>query len=58
MNDLLTYTESELASLLDLIESLAGLESPSTDKAAVDRCGLSLAEHLRAIGGRVEAVSK
>ena len=57
MNNLLTYAESELASLLDLIESLARLESPSTDKAAVDRCGLYITEHLRAIGGRVEAFS-
>ena len=47
MNDLLTYTKSELASSIDLIEKLVGLESPSTEKAAVDRCGRCLAEHLR-----------
>jgi len=54
MNDLLTYTKSELASSIDLIEKLVGLESPSTEKAAVDRCGRFLAEHLRGLGGQIE----
>jgi len=39
--------------LLDTIETLARLESPSDDKAAVDRCGAALAARLEAIGGRV-----
>ena len=56
MNDLLTYTKSELASSIDLIEKLVGLESPSTEKAAVDRCGRFLAEHLRGLGGRSRCV--
>jgi len=47
------FCRSERAWLLDTIEALVRLESPSTDKAAVDRCGAELAKRLDAIGGRV-----
>src|SRR5947209_12772053 len=39
--------------LLETTEALVALESPTTDKAAVDRCGSALAARLGAIGGRV-----
>ena len=39
--------------LLETTEMLVGLESPTTDKAAVDRCGSVLAARLEAMGGRV-----
>ncbi len=39
--------------VLETTEALVGLESPTTDKAAVDRCGAALAARLQAIGGRV-----
>jgi glutamate carboxypeptidase len=39
--------------VLETTESLVTLESPTTDKAAVDRCGAALAARLEAIGGRV-----
>ena len=39
--------------ILETIETLVALESPTTDKVAVDRCGGVLAERLAAIGGRV-----
>ena len=39
--------------LLNTIEALVRLESPTTDKAAVDRCGAELASRLEDIGGRV-----
>ena len=39
--------------LLETTETLVGLESPTTDQAAVDRCGFVLASRLEAIGGRV-----
>src|SRR4051794_13007622 len=39
--------------VLDTTEALVALESPTTDKAAVDRCGAALAARLEAIGGRV-----
>jgi len=40
-----------------MIERLVALESPSTDKAAVDRCGRELAVMIRAAGGMVESRS-
>jgi len=39
--------------MLDTVEALVRLESPTTDKAAVDACGAELASRLTAIGGRV-----
>src|SRR4029077_2876671 len=39
--------------VLETTESLVAIESPTTDKAAVDRCGAALAARLEAIGGRV-----
>src|SRR4051812_27332520 len=39
--------------LIDTIEALVRLESPTTDKAAVDRCGAELQRRLESIGGRV-----
>lgn len=39
--------------ILETTEALVALESPTTDKAAVDRCGAALAGRLEAIGGRV-----
>jgi glutamate carboxypeptidase len=47
------FCRAELPWLLDTIESLVRFESPTTDKAAVDRCGAELARRLEAIGGRV-----
>lgn len=43
--------------LLDTIEALVRLESPTSDKAAVDRCGAELATRLEAIGGRVSRIN-
>jgi glutamate carboxypeptidase len=39
--------------VLETTEALVAIESPTTDKAAVDRCGATLAARLEAIGGRV-----
>ncbi|MGE5243821.1 MAG: M20 family metallopeptidase [Betaproteobacteria bacterium] len=39
--------------LVETIETLVRLESPTTDKAAVDRCGGELQARLERIGGRV-----
>lgn len=54
MNDILGYCESQRAWLLETIYALVRLESPSDDKAAVDRCGAELERRLTAIGARVE----
>jgi len=56
MKHLLDHCERELTRTLETIEALAAIESPSTDKAAVDRCGAELARRLAAIGGDVELV--
>jgi glutamate carboxypeptidase len=52
--DLLRWCRSEQPWLLETIGALARMESPSDDKAAVDRCGAGLAERLAAAGARVE----
>jgi len=44
--------------LLETIEALVRLESPTFDKAAVDRCGAALAARLAAIGGRVTTLPR
>ena len=50
----LDYCEAQRGWLLDLIERLVRLESPSTDKAAVDRLGAVVCSELQALGFRVE----
>ena len=51
--DLLTWCREEERWLRNTIETFVRLESPSTDKAAVDRCGNEIAARLAEIGGRV-----
>jgi glutamate carboxypeptidase len=51
---LLAYCEAQATWILATVERLVRLESPSTDKAAVDRCGAAIAEILTSLGGRVE----
>lgn len=53
---LLAFCQAELPWQLDTIEALARIESPSHDKAAVDRCGEELARRLREMGGRVTRI--
>lgn len=56
MTPLLAFCESQRDWLLETIEGLVRLESPTTDKAAVDRCGRDLAARLVDIGARVTTV--
>ena len=42
--------------LIEAIEALVRLESPSTDKAAVDRCGAELHRRLVALGATVSTI--
>lgn len=51
--DLQKFCRAERDWLIDTTEALVRLESPTTDKAAVDRCGRELASRLEAVGGRV-----
>jgi glutamate carboxypeptidase len=56
MSELLRYCQAEQPWLRELIETLVRLESPSDNKAAVDRCGDELARRLAALGAAVERV--
>jgi glutamate carboxypeptidase len=53
MRPLLDFCASNEGSLRSTIETLVRLESPSTDKAAVDRCGEALSAILASAGARV-----
>jgi len=53
MTELIAYCESESSALRRDIEALVRLESPSDDKAAVDRCGDFLVARLEDAGAGV-----
>lgn len=53
---LLAYCRAEQPWLRARIEQLVAIESPTDDKAAVDRCGAVLAAELAAMGAEVRAV--
>lgn len=53
----LDYCASQRDWLLEFIEALVAIESPSDDLVAVNRCGTELASRLAAIGGKVTGVS-
>ena len=55
--DLLTWSEGQADSMMALLRRLVELESPSTDKASVDRLGKVLAEELSASGAQVTLLS-
>jgi len=52
------FCRAERGWLIETAESLVRLESPTTDKTAVDRCGAELASRLEAIGGRVTRLTR
>jgi glutamate carboxypeptidase len=54
MRALLAGARRKESALLDLIQQLVRLESPSDDKAAVDVCVALAAAHAKALGGRVK----
>lgn len=55
---LLRWCEAERGWLRETIEALVRLESPSGDKAAVDRCGAELSFRLEGLGGRVTVLAQ
>jgi glutamate carboxypeptidase len=57
MTALLDYAQQHVASTIATIDALARLESPSTDKAATDRCGRELMQRLREAGADVTAMT-
>ena len=58
MQKILDYCESQADWLFETIEALVRLESPSTDKVAVDRCGDELVKRLIELGGTVERLPR
>jgi glutamate carboxypeptidase len=55
---LIEYFGAQQAALRADVERLVRLESPSTDKAAVDRCGAAVAEMLRQSGATVSMLAQ
>ena len=53
MRPLADYCRRHESWLLETIEALVTIESPTGDKAAVDRCGLELSRRLRDLGADV-----
>ena len=58
LSALTAWCESQTDWIVETAEALGRLESPSTDKAAVDRCGRELAARLEALGSRVERLHR
>lgn len=58
MRSLLDFCASDQATLRATIETLVRLESPSTDKAAVDRCGAALVNILTGAGATVTRLAQ
>ncbi len=56
--DLLAYCESRREWVIETTLALARLESPTGDKAAVDRCGRELQQRMEAIGGTVARLAQ
>ncbi len=54
MSELLRWCEARRQAMVDELEELVRLETPTTDKAAVDRCGRLLQSRLEALGASVE----
>lgn len=52
-SDLLGYCSSQRDWLLEFIEALVAIESPSDDLQAVNRCGAELATRLTALGATI-----
>ena len=57
MRDLVRYYTERERDLLEMLRILVEMESPSSDKAAVDRLGIHVAELARAAGAQVTALA-
>ena len=58
MQELAKYLYPRQGEMVKLLQELVGLESPSTDKAAVDRLGACLKDRLEALGAEVEVLTQ
>jgi glutamate carboxypeptidase len=57
MSDILSWCTTERVWVRETIEALVRLESPTTSKAAVDRCGAELSVRLSTIGATVSRIA-
>ncbi|HWI16174.1 MAG TPA: M20 family metallopeptidase [Vicinamibacterales bacterium] len=57
MSSFLHYCRDQHEWLLEFVEALVAIESPSDDPVAVNRCGVELSSRLQAIGGDVTRIS-
>jgi len=57
MKNLLAFCEHELPWMVETIERLVRLESPTGDRAAVDACGREVVRELQSAGGQVDVVA-
>src|SRR5262245_2653293 len=55
---ILRFCTAQSPWLIETLSALVRLESPSTDRTAVDRCGAELARRLVSIGGRVRELGR
>ncbi len=58
MRSILDFCDAERGWIVETIEALVRLESPTTDKAAVDRCGAELERRLAAMGARITRAAR
>ncbi len=58
ISELLTYCEREREWAITFIEALAGIESPSSDKPAVDRLGAFAADQFVRLGWRADVLEQ
>src|SRR5215471_12440822 len=57
MNDLLNTIRQDLPATLNLLEAMVNMDSPSVDKALVDRFARFVGPEFEALGAAVEYVS-
>jgi glutamate carboxypeptidase len=50
MSELLTYFQSQQQNMVDFLTTLVNYETPTTDKALVDKLGAFMAEQFRSLG--------
>ena len=54
MDKLVRHFDEQVDRMLDLLHEMVLIESPSSDKAAVDRMGRKVAALMQSAGGKVE----
>lgn len=52
-NTLLPHLSAQTPAMLDMLAGLVAIESPTHDKAAVDRMGAAISQHLRDLGAAI-----